>query len=105
MLTEAVPGTPLHALAPEDAEVGAIAAIGALRALHALPIESCPFDARLAVRMAEAARRVAGDEVRLVSARSDGVTGKRLIARRWYAGQAEPPPDAIEDAGWTPGPP
>jgi 3-oxoacyl-[acyl-carrier protein] reductase len=35
----------------------------------------------------------------LVSPRSDGVTGKRVIARRWREGQAEPPPDAIEDAG------
>jgi 3-oxoacyl-[acyl-carrier protein] reductase len=40
----------------------------------------------------------------LVSPRSDGITGKRVIARRWREGQAEPPPNAIEDAGWGPAP-
>jgi NAD(P)-dependent dehydrogenase (short-subunit alcohol dehydrogenase family) len=38
----------------------------------------------------------------LASARSDGVTGQRVIAKRWREGEAAPPPDAIEDAGWGP---
>jgi len=38
----------------------------------------------------------------LVSTRSDGMTGKRLIASRWSGGEAAPPGDALEDAGWVP---
>jgi NAD(P)-dependent dehydrogenase (short-subunit alcohol dehydrogenase family) len=38
----------------------------------------------------------------LVSPRSDGVTGKRVIANRWREGDAAPAGDAIEDAGWIP---
>jgi NAD(P)-dependent dehydrogenase (short-subunit alcohol dehydrogenase family) len=37
----------------------------------------------------------------LASTRSDGVSGKRLIANRWSEGDAEPPEAAIEDAGWV----
>ncbi|HTX48853.1 MAG TPA: aminoglycoside 3'-phosphotransferase [Caulobacteraceae bacterium] len=63
MLTEAIAGVALHDLAPDRAEAGAVAALAALAALHALPIADCPFDARLDVRLAEAARRVAAGEV------------------------------------------
>jgi aminoglycoside 3'-phosphotransferase-2 len=63
MLTEALSGTPLHDLAPERAEAGLISAIAALRALHALPIEDCPMNQRLAVKFAEARRRIEEGEV------------------------------------------
>lgn len=38
----------------------------------------------------------------LVSTRSDGVTGKRVIANRWRDGDVSPAADALEDAGWIP---
>jgi aminoglycoside 3'-phosphotransferase-2 len=63
MLTEAIPGVALHALAPDEAEQGAIAALRALARLHALPIASCPFDERLEVKLAKARRRVELGEV------------------------------------------
>jgi aminoglycoside 3'-phosphotransferase-2 len=63
LITEALDGVALHALPPEAAEAGAIAALGALARLHALPIASCPFDERLAVKLAEARRRVRLGEV------------------------------------------
>jgi aminoglycoside phosphotransferase len=63
MLAEALPGTALHQLAPERAEAGLIAAIAALRVLHALPIDDCPHDQRLSVKLAEAWRRVEAGEV------------------------------------------
>lgn len=63
MVTEAVAGTPLHALTPQTAEAGAVAALGALAALHALPIADCPFDQRLATRLPVGARRVAAGEI------------------------------------------
>lgn len=37
----------------------------------------------------------------LASTRSDGITGKRLIANRWREGDLAPTADAIEDAGWV----
>ena len=52
MLTEALEGVALHALAPEAAEAGANAALDALARLHALPISTCPFDERLDVKLA-----------------------------------------------------
>ena len=63
LLTEAVAGVALHALAPERAEAGAIAALQALAKLHAMPIASCPFDECLAVKLAESRRRVELGEI------------------------------------------
>ena len=63
MLTEALAGTALHDLAPGGAEAGLVAAIDALRALHSLPIDDCPLDQRLAVKLSEAWRRVEAGEV------------------------------------------
>jgi aminoglycoside phosphotransferase len=63
MLTEALPGQALHALSVDRAESGAVAALRALGRLHALPIEACPFDERLTVKLAESQRRVRGGEV------------------------------------------
>jgi aminoglycoside 3'-phosphotransferase II len=63
MLTEALDGAALHALAPEKAEAGAIAALRALARLHALPVASCPFDERLAVKLAEARLRLSLGEI------------------------------------------
>jgi aminoglycoside 3'-phosphotransferase-2 len=63
LLTEAVAGVALHALAPDRAEAGAIAALEALAKLHAIPIASCPFDECLAVKLAESQRRVELNEI------------------------------------------
>jgi len=63
MLCEAVAGVALHALQPGAAEGGVIAALGALARLHALPTAACPFDERLAVKLAEARRRVDVGEI------------------------------------------
>jgi NAD(P)-dependent dehydrogenase (short-subunit alcohol dehydrogenase family) len=38
----------------------------------------------------------------LASPRSDGVTGKRVVANRWREGDTAPGPGVIEDAGWVP---
>ncbi len=38
----------------------------------------------------------------LASPKSDGVTGKRVIANRWSDEGAAPSGNAVEDAGWTP---
>jgi aminoglycoside 3'-phosphotransferase-2 len=65
MITEALVGVALHALAPQTAEAAAIAALGALARLHALPITSCPFDERLDVKLAEARLRVRLGEVEI----------------------------------------
>jgi aminoglycoside 3'-phosphotransferase-2 len=63
LLAEALPGVALHELAPERAEAGLIAAIVALRALHALPIDDCPLDQRLVIKFSEVRRRVEAGEV------------------------------------------
>jgi aminoglycoside 3'-phosphotransferase-2 len=63
MLTQALAGAPLHALSPDAAEAGAIAALRALARLHALPIGACPFNERLEVKLAEARRRVERGEI------------------------------------------
>ena len=55
----AIPGVALQAVPPEAAERAAVAAIERLAELHAAPIAACPFDERLAVKLANAARRVA----------------------------------------------
>lgn len=63
LLTEALTGTPLHELPSERAEAGALAAIAALSGLHALPITDCPFDERLAAKLATAQARLTAGEV------------------------------------------
>lgn len=65
MLTEAIEGVALHALDPAEAERGALAGLEALARLHALPIETCPFDERLAVKLAAARRHLERGEVDL----------------------------------------
>ncbi len=55
LVTEALAGVALHE-APDPA-IGAVAAIRTLAALHALPVETCPFDERLDVKLATARRR------------------------------------------------
>jgi aminoglycoside phosphotransferase len=65
MITEAVEGTPLHALPPEQAEAAAVAALTALVRLHALPIASCPFDERLGIKLTEATLRVRLGEIEI----------------------------------------
>jgi aminoglycoside phosphotransferase len=59
LVMTAIPGVALHAVPPEDAERAAAAAIERLAELHAAPIADCPFDERLAVKLANAARRIA----------------------------------------------
>ena len=63
LITEAVAGVALHALAPHQAEAGAVAALRALARLHAMPIADCPFDERLEVKLAESRRRVELGEI------------------------------------------
>lgn len=63
LLMEALRGSALHALKGDAAEAGAVAAIQALARLHALPIDDCPFDERLDVKLAEARRRIEGGEL------------------------------------------
>lgn len=67
MLTAAIEGIALHELPPDQAQAGAVAAIGALARLHALPPADCPFDERLAVKLAEARRRLSEGEIDLAS--------------------------------------
>jgi aminoglycoside 3'-phosphotransferase-2 len=88
LVSAGLPGVALHALAPDQAEAGAIAAIEAMTALHTLPITTCPFDERLAVKLAESARRLAEGEVDLANldAGRQGWTAAdlaaELVARR-----------------------
>ncbi|MGA0600904.1 APH(3') family aminoglycoside O-phosphotransferase [Caulobacter sp. KR2-114] len=63
LLMQALDGVALHAAPAGDAEAGAIVAIRALAALHALPTADCPFDERLARRMREVRLRVQLGEV------------------------------------------
>lgn len=63
LISEAVAGVALHALSPDDAEAGVVAALRALAHLHAIPIAECPFDERLEVKLAESQRRVALGEI------------------------------------------
>lgn len=63
LLMERLAGTPLHALAGDESRAGAVAAIRAMAALHALPIGDCPFDERLESKLAEARLRIALGEV------------------------------------------
>lgn len=62
MLAAALPGAALHGLPDGEAEAGLVAAISALKALHALPTADCPFDERLAVKLTETRRRLDAGE-------------------------------------------
>jgi aminoglycoside phosphotransferase len=62
VLMEAIEGTPLHALSQDEVAASVAAALAALKRLHAEPIQSCPFDQRLLVKLAEARRRVFAGE-------------------------------------------
>jgi aminoglycoside phosphotransferase len=62
LVTEALPGVPLHDLPADRAEAGLVATIAALRALHSLSIDGCPLDQRLPVKLAEARQRIAEGE-------------------------------------------
>jgi aminoglycoside phosphotransferase len=63
LITEGVAGEALHAVTPEQAEAAAIATLRSLARLHALPVADCPFDERLAVKLAESRRRVEFAEI------------------------------------------
>lgn len=63
LLIQALDGAALHDLKDEAAGIGAVAAIQALASLHALPIADCPFDERLAIKLAEARSRIDGGEL------------------------------------------
>ncbi|MBK8431836.1 MAG: hypothetical protein IPL28_11360 [Chloroflexi bacterium] len=52
LLFSAVPGNCWQTLAPTEALVRSLAQT--MRVLHAIPLEECPFDARLEVRIAAA---------------------------------------------------
>jgi aminoglycoside 3'-phosphotransferase-2 len=82
LLTEALAGAPLHALRPDMAEAGAIAALRALARLHALPIGACPFDERLEVKLAEARRRVELGEIEIdrLDPENAGVSPAAILA-------------------------
>ncbi|HEY3797357.1 MAG TPA: aminoglycoside 3'-phosphotransferase [Caulobacteraceae bacterium] len=88
LVTDALPGAALHELAPADAERGAIAALTTLSKLHALPIAGCPFDEQLAIKLAEAARRVAAGEVK-----AEELEDRQTpVAAQWAALSARQPP-------------
>ena len=91
LLAEALHGTPLHALAPGRAEDGLIAAIQALGVLHALPIDNCPLDQSLAVKLSEGWRRVGAGEVD--EADFDQGNSGRPPAELWKAMMADAPGD------------
>lgn len=99
LLAEALPGTPLHELPPDQAEAGLVAGIAALRVLHALPIDACPLDQRLPVKLAESWRRVEAGEVDADDFDPDH-TGRSRTAL-WRAMAAEVP--AAEDLVFTHG--
>jgi aminoglycoside 3'-phosphotransferase-2 len=99
MVVEALAGTALHEVAPDRAEAGLIAGIAALRVLHALPIDDCPLNQRLDVKLSEAWRRVEEGEVRRSEFDPDN-TGRSPEAL-WEAMLAERP-DA-EDLVFTHG--
>jgi aminoglycoside 3'-phosphotransferase II len=89
MLTDALQGVALHALAPADAERGAIAALATLSTLHALSVAACPFDERLAIKLAEAERRVMAGDVNV----DDLEDRQTPVAAQWSALNARRPPD------------
>lgn len=81
-LMQALDGQALHELQGADAEAGAIAAIRALAALHALPADDCPFDERLQRRMREVRLRVQLGEIDAaeVDPGGDGHTAADVLA-------------------------
>jgi len=82
LVMEAVPGVALHAVPAGAAGRAAVAAIERLAELHATPIAECPFDERLAVKLAVAARRVAdGDfDADQLEAHNVGQSPEALLA-------------------------
>jgi aminoglycoside phosphotransferase len=90
-LAEALPGTPLHDLTRERVEAGLIAAIRALRGLHALSIDNCLLDQRLAVKLPEGWRRIEAGEVD--AADFDQGNSGRPPAELWNAMMADAPAD------------
>ena len=82
VLMHAMPGTPADASRlPAPQLIAALAK--ALAALHALPLNSCPFDETLSVRLARAAKAVADDEVETAEfePRNADTTPQALLAR------------------------
>ncbi|HEY1426744.1 MAG TPA: APH(3') family aminoglycoside O-phosphotransferase [Caulobacteraceae bacterium] len=103
LLTEALAGTPLHELASDRAEAGARAATAALAELHALPIEGCPFDERMAVKLATARARLGAGEVDAAGFDSErtGRTPQAVLAE--LMGRVPPAEDLVVthgDACW-----
>ena len=58
LLAERLPGRPASHLSASEAEDGLARVVHALAALHARPMEDCPFDQRLNVKLAAARERV-----------------------------------------------
>ena len=58
LIMTAVPGVPLSALPITSAGAGLAAALSMLGSLHEIPIADCPFDARIAIVLAQAQGRV-----------------------------------------------
>lgn len=59
LVMAAAPGTPVSHVTEGKAGAALAAALRTLAALHALPLADCPFDQRLAVKLAQAQARVA----------------------------------------------
>lgn len=59
LVMAAAPGAPVSHVAADQAEAALTAALKTLAALHALPLGDCPFDQRLAVKLAQAETRLA----------------------------------------------
>lgn len=59
LVMAAAPGTPVSHVGEDPAEAALTAALRTLAALHALPLGDCPFDQRLAVKLAQAEARLA----------------------------------------------
>jgi len=81
MVVELLPGNPIHALPPNEAEAALIAAIHALHSLHGLPVLDCPLDQRLVAKIAEARQRIAEGEAepRIFDAGRTGRTASELF--------------------------
>lgn len=66
LMTDAVPGRTAYQWLEDmpDARPAVVAALaGHLRLMHAIPIDQCPFDSSLPVRMAQGWRRIEAEEV------------------------------------------
>ena len=59
LIMERLAGEPISHFAPDHARAALIAGIGALSALHGLPVADCPFDQTLTVKLAAARDHVA----------------------------------------------